>query len=77
MRLRRSRAANEATGVCEVDEGDGRTDCSSHRKVLSHAQALGWSLCGKSRPQLFIWTANPDEIIAAVRRAYQVLDTQH
>jgi hypothetical protein len=26
-------------------------------------------------PKPFVWTANPDEIIAAVRLGYQVLDS--
>jgi hypothetical protein len=29
------------------------------------------------RPKPFIWTADPDKIIAAVRRGYQVLDSIH
>ena len=28
-------------------------------------------------PKPFIWTADPDRIIAAVRRGYQVLDSHH
>jgi hypothetical protein len=28
-------------------------------------------------PKPFVWTANPDKIIAAVRRGYQVLDSIH
>ena len=28
-------------------------------------------------PKPFVWTANPDQIIAAVRRGYQVLDSIH
>jgi transposase len=30
-----------------------------------------------ARPKPFTWTANPDEIIAAVRRGHQVLDSIH
>jgi transposase len=30
-----------------------------------------------ARPRPFIWTADPDEIIAAVRRGHQVLDSIH
>ncbi|MPR07205.1 IS630 family transposase, partial [Microvirga tunisiensis] len=30
-----------------------------------------------ARPKPFTWTANPDEIIAAVRRGHQVLDSVH
>jgi hypothetical protein len=29
------------------------------------------------RPKPFVWTADPDKIIAAVRRGYQVLDSIH
>ena len=28
-------------------------------------------------PKPFVWTADPDRIIAAVRRGYQVLDSIH
>jgi hypothetical protein len=28
-------------------------------------------------PKPFVWTADPDQIIAAVRRGYQVLDSIH
>jgi hypothetical protein len=30
-----------------------------------------------ARPKPFAWTANPDEVIAAVRRGHQVLDSIH
>ena len=29
------------------------------------------------RPKPFVWTADPDKIIATVRRGYQVLDSIH
>jgi hypothetical protein len=28
-------------------------------------------------PKPFVWTADPDKIIAAVRRGHQVLDSDH
>jgi len=32
---------------------------------------------GNDDPKPFVWTADPDKIIAAVRRGYQTLDLIH
>ncbi|MGY2734815.1 hypothetical protein ACVWYO_002489 [Sphingomonas sp. UYP23] len=41
-----------------------------------YSAPLAWNLTGvDTKP--FVWTADPDKIIAAVRRGHQVLDSDH
>jgi hypothetical protein len=46
-------------------------------ELLKDQQMRGAIVAEKSWSQTFTWTADPDKIIAAVRRGHQVLDSIH
>jgi hypothetical protein len=47
-----------------------------HRISICRFVALAGA-AARFNPKPFVWTSDPDAIIAAVRRGYQVLDSIH
>jgi hypothetical protein len=58
--------------------GRGSRDCPAFRSVVDLQAAINRFLAEtNAEPKPFTWTADPDKIIAAVRRGHQVLDSIH
>jgi hypothetical protein len=57
--------------ACNRPQAEYTKECYGDPKWGSNPDAL------YQKPKPFTWTANPDEIIAAVKRGHQVLDSIH
>jgi len=68
----------DGLGTVEIMRRTGKSKtCLWRWQVRFMAAGVDGLLRDNDNPKPFTWTADPDQIIAAVRRGHQVLDSMH